>query len=177
MLEFGAFYGSATSKLAPLAVGDREVLMMVEDGQVVGFVDADPDPDIEDFFHVGYFVAQEHRGGSHATEALVLLGNIRPKWRLVAAVRPTNVASLATAHAAGFIEIGRDPGASCSYNDLQTTPQCRCDPDRLPMQTRTRRIAVYRSRTGHASRDDRVRQFCMSTLTVRGSRWVAMPFL
>lgn len=105
MAEFGAFYGAATTKLAPLLNPDRALLLIHDDGVRLGFVDETHDR-AGGYVELSFFVVGHARRQGVATAALGLVSARHPGAALKVCVKPDNPASLATALSAGFVETG-----------------------------------------------------------------------
>lgn len=108
MAEFGGFYGHATTRLLPLVGEGREVHLIAAGGDTVGFLDVDPVPSSPGVMGLSYFIAPAHRRRGLATQALRLLS--RRHRHLEVSIDTRNLASLATARAAGFVVLGEDDG-------------------------------------------------------------------
>lgn len=83
----------------------RPAYVLERDGEVVGWLDVDTEPDWlgEGEANVGWFVFPEHRGKGLAAAAVQLHDG--PEV-LVAVIEPENAASIATATRAGFEDTG-----------------------------------------------------------------------
>ena len=107
--ESRRFLGEGSPDPRPLGV-------IVVEGQIVGWVDADDERDwlAPDQVNVGYSVHPEARGNRVGTWALVLLcghlAALDPPLRPTLLIDPQNAPSLALAGHAGFVETRRIDG-------------------------------------------------------------------
>src|SRR5688572_19528329 len=99
MAEFGGFYGRARERLAPLLTGDRRLLLIEVEGEVVGFLDTDLSDD--GAIDVSYFVVAARRGRGLGAAAIRDFASSLPEGSVIrAAILPSNLASTRTAVAA-----------------------------------------------------------------------------
>ena len=104
MIEFGGFYGACTTKLVPLLGPGRTMLLIHDDGHRLGFVDEDRSGG--GYVDLSFFVVAHARRQGVATTALGVVSARNSDAVLKVCIRPANHASLATAHAAGFVATG-----------------------------------------------------------------------
>lgn len=109
--EFHRFLGQCSAEPRPVAC-------ICLRGDVVGWIDYDHDDDRHwletDQVNVGYNVFEAHRGNGYATRAVELLAAhlaiLDPPLRPTLLIDPDNVASLAVAERAGFVETAQVDG-------------------------------------------------------------------
>jgi RimJ/RimL family protein N-acetyltransferase len=120
--EFHRFLGPGAERPWPTAC-------ITVDGDVVGWVDFDPEPAWleEGEVNVGYFLAAPHRGKGYGTRAVELLlrhlAEDTSYRRAVLRIDRDNARSLALAARAGFTLWGPVDGSECFKRAVRLTPR------------------------------------------------------